>query len=128
LTEDFLSWRIERRLKWTEQSEKVIVFRPRFGESRFGKKFADLVGLNDYRIRLDEVGSVVWRHCDGETPVRSIVEALREHFGEKVEPADQRLKTFISQMQSSKMIEVLKPSQGDDQTNRTIRLPYTNDY
>jgi hypothetical protein len=107
LIEDFLNWRIERRLKWTEKEGRVVVFRPRFGESKLGKKFADLVGLTDYRIRLDEVGSLVWKHCDGETSVEKILGEMRAHFGDKIEPADQRLKTFLAQMQQSKMIEIL---------------------
>jgi len=106
--DDFLSWRIERLLKWTEKSGKVIVFRPRFGQSRFGLKIAGLIGLSDYRIRLDEIGSLVWKHGDGKTPVRRILENLRKEFGDKVEPADKRLRTFLVQMQQSRMIEILK--------------------
>ena len=130
ITEDFLSWRIERRLKWTEKYEKVIVFRPRFGKSRFGIKVANMVGLTDYRIRLDKIGSLVWKHCDGNTSVQQIVEALRAHFGDEVEPVDKRLRVFLTQMQRSKMIEILKEAldqssgnEGDPVESATLDPP-----
>lgn len=106
---DFLSCRFSRRFEWTETEDgTILVLRPRFGEGAFGKKVAAFFGASGYRIRLDEIGSLVWRQCDGERTAAEIAQSLREAFGEKVEPAEKRLHTFILQMKRARMIKVEK--------------------
>ena len=69
-----------------------------------------------YRIRLDDVGTFVWKACDGRTPIALIAERLREQFGSSVEPAEQRLSRFVGQMRRSKLLtrgdEVTPPGTG----------------
>jgi hypothetical protein len=64
------------------------------------------LGLSPYLIRLDDIGTTVWKHCDGEASVQEIAELLRERFGDRVEPAEDRLQDFITQMQRARMIRV----------------------
>lgn len=107
---DFLKCRFRRRLEWLEgEGSRVVVLRPRFGESRIGRKLSRLLGLSDYRIRLDEIGTAVWHRCDGEATAADIAAQLRDKFGEKVEPAEQRLHHFITQMRRARMITILPP-------------------
>lgn len=97
-----------RRYEWQEAEDgRVVVLRPRFGEGRLSRWAAELLRVSDYRIRLDEIGTVVWKRCDGSTTFREIADELKGRFGEKVEPAEDRLKQFISQMIRARMIEVL---------------------
>lgn len=46
--------------------------------------------LSSRRIRLDERSSRVWHLLDGKRSVAEIAEALREEFGDEVEPAEER--------------------------------------
>ena len=104
--EQFLGSCFTRRLEWVEQEDgRVVVLRPRFGESGLGKRLAAWLGFSDYKIRLDEIGTRVWQCCDGRTPAREIAEHLRSEFGERIEPAEERLFTFMAQMNRSRMIE-----------------------
>ena len=103
----FLHCRFDKRLKWREAEDgRVIVLRPRFGEGRLGSWLASLLGMSPYRIRLDDIGSLVWRNCDGKTPAGEIASQLREAFGEAVEPAEDRLHNFITQMSRARMIDI----------------------
>lgn len=103
----FPSCRLVRRLEWTEAEDgRILVFRPRFGESALGRKFASWLGLSDYRIRLDEIGTLVWKQCDGRRPASQIADALRKQFGERIEPAEDRLQTFVFQMSRARMIAI----------------------
>ncbi len=103
----FLRCRFSRCLDWKEAEDgRMIVFRPRFGCGRFGLWLESLLGLRPYRIRLDEMGSLVWKNCDGRLSAQEIARKLREQFGEKVEPAEERLHHFIEQMRRARMIEV----------------------
>ena len=103
----FLHCRFDRRLEWREAEDgRVIVLRPRFGEGRLGSWLASLLGMSPYRIRLDDIGTLVWRNCDGKTSAGEIAILLREAFGEAVEPAEDRLHNFITQMNRARMIDI----------------------
>lgn len=111
----FLRCRFQRKLDWSEVDEQtVIVYRPRFGESHFGRWLASTLKLSDYRIRLDSIGSLVWKRCDGATIASSIVEEMRHQFGGRVEPAEDRLYDFVIQMRKAGMIEIIPTGNGPE--------------
>jgi len=66
------------------------------------------------RVKLDDVGSFVWRRLDGTTSFRSIVGQMKECFGDRVEPADERLKMFYKILYKDKFVELFAPAR--DQT------------
>ena len=82
-----------RRLaRWEDKEGRAVVLRPepttrglRGGVDRMLHK------MSASRIRLDEVGTFAWRHLDGERTVAEVAELLRGEFGERVEPAEERL-------------------------------------
>lgn len=57
-----------------------------------------------YRLKLDEIGSFVWEHCNGMDEVQEIGEKLRKKFGDRVEPVQERLALFFKQLERSKSI------------------------
>ena len=56
------------------------------------------------RLQLDEVGSFCWRHMDGRRTAGDIAKALRNEFGDTVEPAEERLGTFIRMLQREELV------------------------
>lgn len=46
-------------------------------------------------IKLDEVGSFIWKHIDGKKTVLELGEKLKSHFGEKCEPIYNRLIMYL---------------------------------
>ena len=101
----FLECRLLRRLEWTEDvAGRVVVFRPRLGEGKWGRWLTAKLKVSDYRIQLDEIGTLVWKACDGQTTAGQIVQYMREEFGEKVEPAEDRLHDFALQMGRARLI------------------------
>ena len=96
-----------RLLDWRDLDDGCcVVLRPKFGESPIGRWLARKLGDPRYRIRLDDVGTFIWKACDGETPMSEIARRLHREFGERVEPADQRLGRFVQSMLRSRMIEM----------------------
>ena len=107
---DFWSVRPRRRLDWREADDgRCVVMRPKFGESRVGQWLAARLADPYYRIRLDEVGTFVWKACDGETPLAVIAERMRAQFGGRVEPAEKRLGMFVRTMLRSRLLEIGSP-------------------
>jgi len=83
---------------WEEVEGRTLVHRPR---PRGGRGL--LAWLNDWlgyhtgprKIRLDPVGSFAWQRLDGKTTVGEVARALREEFGEAIEPAEERLGKLV---------------------------------
>ena len=103
---DFAQVRPRRRLEWCEEDGRCVLLRPRLGSSRLARWVAGLGADPHYRIRLDEVGTLVWKACDGHTSLADIVSRMRERFGDRVEPADRRLAQFMRKLLKGRMIAV----------------------
>lgn len=81
-----------RLAEWEEVGDRVVVIRP--GPAGRGiKRLVNLLffALAARRIRLDDVGSFAWKQLDGDRTVAQVAEELRDRFGERVEPAEERL-------------------------------------
>ncbi|MFQ5349360.1 MAG: PqqD family protein [Thermoanaerobaculia bacterium] len=50
------------------------------------------------RLRLDDVGSFAWTRLDGRRTVGEVAAVLRERFGDRVEPAEERLGALLSSL------------------------------
>lgn len=104
---EFLNYRPKRVLEWREDPDgRVVLLRPKFGSSSWAEKFTNWLGAKHYRIRLDDIGTAVWKSLDGETPLSDVVESLREQFGKRIEPAETRLSKFVQQMIEARLIEL----------------------
>lgn len=101
----FFSSLPRRVLRWKEDDQgSAVLLRCRFGENPWGRRLAGWLRTTDYRIRLDPIGTLIWKSCDGETPLSVILQRLRQEFGEEIEPAEERLYLFIRQLTKSHFI------------------------
>ena len=84
----------------------VTLVVPRF-QSRLGKKLFGRIGRSpDFHVRLDELGSFVWLQMDGELDLARISAAAREHFGERVEPAAERVALFARKLEQDGFVRL----------------------
>ena len=58
------------------------------------------------RIHLDELGSFVWKLCDGKYSVREISENLQEKFKGRANSVHERTVLFVQQMYQQNFIKV----------------------
>ncbi len=101
-----LSLRPKRALEWEEDAEgRAVLLRPKFGSGKVGRWLQDFFNAGFYRIRLDAMGTLVWKSCDGDTPLSDVAERLRREFGKEIEPAEDRLWHFVRQMNRARLIE-----------------------
>jgi hypothetical protein len=80
-----------RAASWSEDAGRVVVEVP--APSRpWRAPLAWLSSkLSSKRVRLDEVGSLAWTLLDGRRTVGEVAAVLRQRFGDRVEPAEERL-------------------------------------
>lgn len=99
MPEELRSQRPVRRFDFEEREDNLIrVIIPRFGKGRIGRVMEKIAVHTEDKLNLDELGSFVYRHCDGTKTVGEIAELLQGHFGERAEPSEDRLTLFIKEM------------------------------
>jgi len=107
MNRNLLGFRPRRSLRWREDKQgKVVVLRPKLGDGRVGRWISRQLQNPFYRIRLDDVGTLVWQCCDGQTRLTDIVTRMRQRFGVEIEPAEERLFYFIGQLYRAKLISI----------------------
>ena len=80
---------------WSEDADRVVLEIPA-PSRRWWAPFTWLSSkTSSRRVRLDEVGSLAWNLLDGERTVGEVAAVLRERFGDRVEPAEERLGTLV---------------------------------
>jgi len=84
----------------------VNVLLPRFNDAFTDMFFQSLLPeKRKYtKIKLDDIGSETWININGNVNVKHLVDFIRQTFGEKVEPAEQRLGKFISMLYEQRYI------------------------
>ena len=95
---------IPKRICEDETNDGMVtvsfIKKPSFIEKIF---FRSLIN-KPHKIDLDEIGSFIWREINASKNIDEIIFFAKEHFGEKIEPAENRVVQFIKQMHSSKLI------------------------
>jgi hypothetical protein len=94
-----------------EEEGTVRVLIPRF-KNKFWHKLMQSSKRSPYiKLSLDELGSATWLMMDGKNDVRTMCRILREQKGEKIEPAQERITRFLSQLYQQDLIifrEIIK--------------------
>jgi len=104
VSQDLLSRAPKRNREWRESENRAVILIPKFGNHFLGKWLMSKMKSPNYRLNLDEIGSFVWKHCDGNKTVEDIGQKLEAEFGEKVTPVYERLNLFFVSLSKSKSI------------------------
>ncbi len=81
----------------------VNILIPKF-KKEFMKKIIPKNKSKDIRVKLDELGSAAWLAIDGNKNVLTIVEELKQSFGDKIEPAVARVSQFINGLYANNLL------------------------
>ena len=86
----WLQCRPRRLLEWrVDDRGRAVLLRPKLGRNRWGRWLASRLKNPYYHIRLDEMGTLVWKSCNGEQVLRDIALSLR---GTSLESRSSRLR------------------------------------
>jgi hypothetical protein len=93
-----------RTADWSEQDGIVVIARR--APKRGWRTPLAWIGyrMSVKRVRLDDVGSFVWKLLDGRYTVAEVADALREEFGHRVEPAEERLGEMVRMLHDGGLI------------------------
>ncbi len=87
-----------------DSNNRVVVLIPKF-TSKFAKKYFEPKLKSPYiKLKLDELASASWLAIDGNKKVSDIANELVQLFGEKIQPVEERLTKFLTQLYEQRLI------------------------
>ena len=89
---------------WQEGVRGVELLLPRFGHGRFGRAMDRWFRLRPLPVRLDELGTFVWRRIDGRQTVDEIADQMRGTLGSRADPVAERLTIFLRRLERGRFI------------------------
>lgn len=93
-----------RQCEWVETESRVSLVVPRLGRGALARAFERWLRVRPYQVHLDDLGTYVWHRCDGSTAVTEIVSGLRDEFGDRAEPAEDRLVDFLKSLARGRFV------------------------
>ena len=81
-----------------EDSRLISVLVPKFDIKWLDKIMSNIIKSRFFKAKLDEFGTETWLEMDGNKSVHLISEHLSQKFGEKINPVDERLTKFLSEL------------------------------
>jgi hypothetical protein len=103
ITYNYLDFTPCRNQEFTIDDGIVKLVIPKF-KSNFMKSLIPSRKSQSYKVKLDEIGSEVWLLIDGENRVSDIAAKLREKIGGRIEPAEERITKFLTDLHYQKFI------------------------
>ncbi len=88
-----------------EENGTVTVLIPRFGDGRVASVLEKILRSAPITLHLDEMGTAVWRLCDGRRSVYEIGGRLEAQFSDRIDPVYERLGAFLHQMRRAGIID-----------------------
>jgi hypothetical protein len=97
----------EQRATWeTAENGTVVVLVPKFHHELLVKWLVPRLKYPHVRVKLDRLGSFVWKQCDGRTTVAEIAARLRTEFADSAESAEDRIRTFLLMLEKSDLVNL----------------------
>lgn len=87
-----------------EENNLVTLLMPKVFNSIAKKIVEPRLKSRYINLKLDEIGSKVWLTIDGNKKVGVIAKELVEYFGDKINPVEDRLPKFLTQLYEQKFI------------------------
>jgi hypothetical protein len=88
----------------TDDDGNVTILGPRFKTAFMNRLIGSRLRSPHVKIALDDIGKTVWESIDGRRTIGEIAGILRERFGERIEPCNDRLAMFCTQLEMSRFI------------------------
>ncbi len=96
-----------QRVPWEPgENETVVVLLPKFRNPILVRWVMPRLKHPDIRIKLDRMGSFVWKLCDGTTTVGEMADRMMSEFGDSASGAHDRIRTFLLSLEKSDLINL----------------------
>jgi len=87
-----------------EDSGLISVLVPKFDIKWIDKIMSKIIKSRFFKAKLDEFGTETWLEMDGTKSVQTVSEHLQKKFGDKINPVNERLTKFLSELYKNNFI------------------------
>ncbi len=102
-----------RLLEWAEDEQQLVTLRVPKRQGRWFRLLERVVSVPEHRqVLLDEVGSDVWRLCDGETSIDAMIQALAKKYRLNRREVEVSLSLYLKQLAKRGYVGLLAPAEG----------------
>lgn len=96
-----------QRVGWeTSDNGTVVVLVPKFRNELVVKWLVPYLRVPNVRVKLDAMGSFVWKQCDGRTTVAEIADRMNAEFGDSASAAHERIRSFLLTLEKSDLVNL----------------------
>jgi hypothetical protein len=96
-----------QRVPWeTAENGGVVLLVPKFRNVLVVKWLVPHLKYPNVRVKLDTMGSFVWKQCDGRTTVAEIADRMNAEFGDSATAAHDRIRTFLLTLEKSDLVNL----------------------
>ena len=81
-----------------EDTGLISVLVPKFDIKWIDKIMSKIIKSRFFKAKLDEFGTETWLEMDGTKSVQTVSEHLQKKFGDKINPVNERLTKFLSEL------------------------------
>lgn len=81
-----------------EDTGLISVLVPKFDIKWLDKIMSRIIKSRFFKAKLDEFGTATWLEMDGTKSVQTVSEHLQKKFGDKINPVNERLTKFLSEL------------------------------
>lgn len=86
-------------------ADTINVLVPRFNDRLLGKILQPKLKNKYIKANFDKLGSSVWLEIDGLKNVDTIIQNIKDKWGEEIHPAYERVTIFLSQLHRNGFID-----------------------
>ena len=97
-----------------DEKNNVVILVPH-KENWLIQKLLPKPKLSAQKVHLDEIGTFIWNHCDGNYTIKTISDKLAEKFGERIAPKYERTVLFSQQLYQQDFIKVYEKKHNKNQ-------------
>jgi hypothetical protein len=107
LSINLLELKPAQRVGWEPgENGNVVVLIPKFQNELLVRWLLPHFKYPHVRVKLDKLGSFVWKQCDGRTTVAEIAARMRTEFEESASSAEERIRTFLLMLEKSELVNL----------------------
>jgi hypothetical protein len=96
-----------QRVPWeTGEGGTVVVLVPKFRNEILVRWLVPHLKYPVVRVKLDALGSFVWKLCDGKTTVGEMADRMTVEFGDTAASAQERIRKFLLTLEKSDLVNL----------------------
>jgi hypothetical protein len=96
-----------QRVPWEKgEGETVVVLVPKFRNEILVRWLVPHLKYPVVRVKLDALGSFVWKLCDGKTTVGEMADRMTVEFGDTAASAQERIRKFLLTLEKTDLVNL----------------------